>query len=317
MNRIQGKQLTAWGICAMSVPAVLFLPQVGWEAVLLVTVGTFLVVSFGKPMAQESMGKWESALGIPVYLWNVVMLSVIAGEISDLYGMDSPLPGILLLILAAYGFRKGAIPVVGAVLLFFIAGLYGILFLFSLQNIEMANLLPEKQEHLQNLAFGFFPILLLYVCPLQGRNYRPWAMVASGILSVVAAMVTEGVGARDFYTASKSVNLFGTMERLETLVACGGTLGAFCFMGMLFFVNKNLRGKRGEEKNNSEILWILIASGIGILMIPHIDRRIITIGTTLCWGLVPLLTQLVVSGKNIRKNSKNLKKTLDKWEDIC
>lgn len=317
MNDLKEKQLSAWGICAMSFIGVFLLPQTGWMATTILSVGTLVVVLVGNSMATDSEGKVERYLGIPIFIWNIIMMSKVGREISVLHGTDSILPGLLLLFLGYYGFRKGVMPVVGTVLLFFIGAVYGMIYLFSVSNIAPENLIPTGKLNLGNTVYGLCPILLLYMYGGESRKYRIPTMALIGLTALGAAVITAGMGVADFYTASMSVTLFGTMERLEPFVACAGTVGAFCLMGLLLSVNENLWKKMMIEKKKYPALEIFLLSTVGLLLIPYIGDRIMTAGTTLCWGLAPVLTQLVVSGKNIRKKSKKLKKTLDKWEDIC
>lgn len=295
MGNTREKQLGALGLCAFSVPAVLFLPQAGWESVLMVTLGSLLVVTFGRPVT-ENTGK---LLSLPLFVWNILMMGKLAWEISTIYGTENPLPGLLLLLLAAYGVKKQAVPVVGAVLGFFIIGIYGSLYLFALPNVELERLIPEREGELWGIAYGFLPMLLLYMHKEKDRRQRFLWTGAAAILALGAAVIKEGMGAGDFYTAAKSVNLFGTMERLEPFVASAVTAGGFCLLGLLMNVNETIWMRLRKESKKCPTEYLLILS-MGVCIIASgIKNEAWALGTTLCWGLIPILTQLVVSKKKI------------------
>ncbi len=295
MGNTRDKQLGALGLCAFSVPAILFLPQMGWESVLLVTVAGILVVSFGRAVA----GPTGKLLSLPLLLWNTLILGKLAWEISSVYGTDNPLPGLLLLLLAAYGVKKQAHPVVGAVLAFFLMGIYGILYLFALPNIELKRLIPERETEIWSMAYGFLPLLLLYMYKEEGRKQRFLWTGIGAVLALGAAMVTEGVGAENFYTAAKSVNLFGAMERLEPFVASAVTAGGFCLLGLILIVNENIWTGMWSEKKSYPVEFMILPSIAVCLVAPRIENEIWALGTTLCWGLIPVITQFVVYKKKL------------------
>ncbi len=296
MEKGDAKQLGALGFCAFSVPAILLLPQTGWESVLLAVAGCILVVTFGRPVT----GRDCKALSVVLLLWNILLMGKLAREISLLYGTDTPLPGLLLLLLSAYCGKKGAGPVVGSVLSFFLIGIYGVLFVFAVPDMDLGRLMPERETELLNLPYGFFPLLILYMYRGGRKTGAMWAAIG-GALAVGAALITEGLGAPDFYTASQSVNLFGTMERLEPFVASAVTAGGFCILTTLIRVNEGLwEGLRKEKKNYPIELFLLPSLALCILAsrIPH---RIWALGTTLCWGLIPILTQVIVPKEKAQK----------------
>ena len=293
MGKTGEKQLGAWGLCAFSVPAILFLPQTGWESVLLVTLGSAMVVIFGR-VVTGSVG-W--ALSLPVILWNGAIIGKVAWEISTLYGIGNPLPGLLLLLLAAYGTKEARLPVMASVISFFLIGIYGILYLFAIPDIDIRRLMPERESEIGMVAYGFMPLLLLYVYRTEERKQRcPW-MGIGALLALGAAVITEGVGAKDFYTAAKSVNLFGAMERLEPFVAAAVTAGGFCLMGLLIKVNENLWEYRQKEKMIRLQNLILPLSLAVCILASRIPDEVWAMGTTLCWGLIPIITQFVVHKK--------------------
>ena len=293
MNKTGEKQIGAWGFCAFSLPAILLLPQAGWETVLVVTLGSGMVAIFGRSV----IGSVGWALSLPLILWNGVIIGKVAWEISAVYGTVNPLPGLLLLLLAAYSAKKERLPVVAAVVAFFLVGIYGILYLFAIPDIDISRLMPERETEIRTVAYGFMPLLLLYVYRAEERRGRAVWLGIGTMLAIGAAIITEGIGARDFYTAAKSVNLFGTMERLEPFVAAAATAGGFCFIGFLIKVNENLWECVRKEKKIWPQNIILLLSLAVCIVAPRIRDEVWALGTTLCWGLIPIITQFVVCKK--------------------
>ncbi len=299
MNLTENKQLGALGFCALSLPAVLFLPQGGWAVALLVSLGSALLLCFGSSIPREDQSWQVKILSLLIFLWNIAIIGKICTVISEINGVQSPLPGLLLLLLTGYGVKKQVLTSTAAVIAFFMAAIYGILFIFAVPNVEISSLKPAEGQNLSGMAYGFLPILLLYVYKKEKKKTVALWAAAGAALIVGAAVITQGMEAQDFYTASKSVNILGTMERLEPLVAAASTAGAYCMMGLLLSVNQNIeKGIRKKESKYLLEIEIFIASGICILL-PEAEEWIWSIGTTVCWGLIPILTQVMVFRKKV------------------
>lgn len=298
MDHVRERQLGALGLCAFSVVAVLFLPQAGWTAVGVVTVGSMLIATFGKCATTGKANMGERLLAVPLFVWNILIMGKLGRELSNIHEVESVLPGLLLLLLSAYGVKKGVVPVVGAVLVFFILGIFGAMYLFAIPVGDMGKLTPQRGSA-ENLVYGFLPILLLYMYKGEKRRGKVSWAIGTIALGVGAAMVTAVMGAPDFYTAAKSVNLFGTMERWEPLVAVGVTAGGFCLLSMLLGVNKEIWSGIWDQKKNFPIeLMAAIAAGL-ILTAGKGGDRFWAMGTAVCWGIIPIITQLVVSKKKL------------------
>ena len=295
MDRTREKQIGALGLCAFSVIAVLFLPQAGWPGTVLVTGTSMLIAVFGKSMGTESDTRFSEITAIPVFAWNLFIVGKLGWELCFVFGAESPLPGLILLLLSGCAVKKAVVPVVGAVLMFFLVGIYGIMYVFALPTGDMHNLIPTVGK-MENLAYGFFPMLLLYMYR-GGRRGRGFWALGGVALALGAALVTAATGAEDFYTAAKSVNLFGTMERWEPLVGVAVVGGGFCLLSLLLSVNKTIWENVWKRKKNfpTEIL-VAICIG-GIFGADKVGDGFWALGTTVCWGLFPVLTQFVVCKK--------------------
>ncbi|MBR6825238.1 MAG: hypothetical protein IKM59_01690 [Oscillospiraceae bacterium] len=298
-GNIKGKQLGALAFCACTVTGVLFLSGSRWMGVLLVALMSMLLVSFGRPLGDRRLSGVGKALTVPVFLWNIAVVGMVAWKVAGIYGTENPLPGLLLLLLAAYAGKKRVVVVVGAVLLFFLLGIYGSLFFFALPDIQIENLRPGKSGDLWPLVYGFLPMQLLYMYREEEAKGRGLWCSLIGVFAVGTAVMTEGLGARDFYTAAKSVNLMGAMERLEPFVAATVTAGGFCLPGLLMDVNRNIWETLWERKKNfPEIAILLLFMGICIVA-NRVDDRVWFLGTAVCWVVIPILTQFVVVQKKV------------------
>ncbi len=301
MTAMEGKQKGALGFCAMTTVGILYLSQAKGLWVMAFVFSAFLLLRFGKTIEEEG-GVVFQLLSYGILLWNLLIIGRLAQGISLINGTDSPLPGLLLLLLCDYGVRRKNVLSVASVLFFVFALTMGILLLFSLPAMETENFKFPRDGGAEYLPYGLLPILLLYV--YQGKENRrstPWIW-ASGILLVGILLSTVGLGASDFYTASKSVNLFGTMERLEPFVGALTTAGGFCTMALLFSANKNLLPIK-ERKQNLFFEKAQIIPVIASLLLSYkIPETYIAIGTTVCWGVIPVIQQgIVIAKKSIKK----------------
>ena len=102
------------------------------------------------------------------------------------------------------------------------------------------------------------------------------------------------------------------MERLEPFVSAAVTAGGFCLFGMLITIDQIIWEDVFKQKRKCPLEWFLgISVGICI-MSTKISEITWAIGTTLCWGLIPIITQFVVLLKKYQKKWKKSKKVLDK-----
>lgn len=283
------RQHAALGFCAFTVPAILFLPQCGWLWAGCVALVTALLC-LGGPVSVPNR-----LISTLLLLWNCLILGWFARQLS--LQADSHLPGLLLLLLAAYAAGRRTLPRVASVVFFFLVLMYGTLLGFALPELDSARLAPWGSCDWTLLPFALAPTAVLYLCKERGKP-APWLM--GGIaLAVLAAAITQGLRAPDFYTAAKSVTVLGAMERLEPLVLAVLTAGGFCLMGLLCTVN----GKLARRENAAPMNFL---GGIGgFLLVPMLSQEILAVGTAIFWGLLPFCLQLVEIFKKFKKSEKN------------
>ena len=300
------KQLGALLFCAMAAVGILYLSQGKGLWVLGIVLSATVLLYFGKPVDMGEHGIVFSLLSYGVFLWNILLLGKLAQGVSQINGTESPLPGLFLLLLCGYGLQRKNLLSLASVIFFAFAITMGILFLFSLPAVELGNIRLEERRGIEFLPYGLLPILFIYV--YRGKENTSSLRWSLGILALLGGIVlsTAGLGAADFYTASKSVNLLGAMERLEPFVAALTTAGGFCTMGFLLLVNRNLVDFREIQKR----IWMekgeILCGILSLLLINRIPESYLALGTTVCWGVIPVIQQGVVI---LKENAKKLKKS--------
>lgn len=302
MNQTESKQLAALGFCAYTVPAILLLPQTGWLWALIASV-TVAVLLLQKNIQLDCQSTFCKGILVAVFVWNLLLL----GKFSRLLAFpeNKELIGLLLLLLSAYAAGKKVVPRVAAVVFFFLAAMYAALLGFALPNIQPERITPTCSTDWTLLPFALAPTLLLYIRK-DGAATSQWKWLLGGIiLAVLAAVVTAGMNAADFYTAAKSVNILGTMERLEPLVSAALTAGGFCLLGLICEVNQKILCTIFEAQEG-QLTPVNFLGGVGgFYLAPQLPSSLIALGTAIFWGAAPFLIQLVVSSKKFEKFEKN------------
>ncbi len=210
--------------------------------------------------------------------------------------------------MAAYAAGKGVSAVVraGAICFFFFVALYALLFGFSLPQMRAAWVKPVLRPAWTLLPAALAPagaLALTGHCRERGR-ISGWLPGGMG-LAVLAALVTAGcvspevAGAEPFafYTMSKSISLFGAMERFEALVSAALTAGGFCLLALVCLVNaeiaKTLRQGAGKAVPAANFLL----GGAAIFLGSGIPAAVMAVGTAIFWGALPLGIPLLAKRK--------------------
>lgn len=316
VSQASSRQLGALGFCAFSVPAVLLLPQVGWlwatnaaaAVAALLLWELHLQRKNSLPLAQTA-AQWRIGKGLLIMAlaWNLLLLGSAAKALSGIFpdGRNTPLVGLLLLIPAAYAakHRRGA--QVASILFFFLLGLYGLLFGFSLTELRPAYLTPVRQVAPAQLSAAFAPLCLLYLSRGRGKGAAIWC-IAGVTLAFVAAFMTAGilspsVAQQHFalYEAAKSVSIFGVIGRLEPLVSAALSLGGFCLLYLICAANCRILQALLPGKKIENFSVNFFAGAAGIWLCGYLSAPWIALGTAIFWGLFPLGILLVGSRKKV------------------
>ena len=317
MTQASSRQYGALGFCAFSVPAVLLLPGAGWlwATLAALAVAVFLFLGFrlqrktGLSPA-EIAARWKvgRVLLLLALFWNLLLLGAAAKQLCAAFpdGSDTPLIGLLLLLLASYAAKRERGPRVAAILFFFLLGLYGLLFGFSLTELRLSYLHPVRQVNPVRISTALVPLCLLYLpCGAKKKGYL-WCL-AGVVLAFVAAFMTAGilsptVAAEEgfaLYEAAKSVSIFGVIGRLEPLVSMAVSLGGFCLLYLICSANCSLLRAIVPEKKTENFSINFFAGALGIWLSGLLSGSWIALGTTIFWGIFPLGTLLLGSRKKV------------------
>ena len=318
-DKILPRQLCALGLCAFSVPAVGLLPRAGWlwagisSAVSagILAAGTALCrKKGGSPVelgAQSAAGRWCLRL---LAFWNLLALGTAARYLCGSFpgGGAFPLVGALLLLLAAYAAGRGvsAVARAAAICFFFFLALYALLFGFSLPQMRPAWLKPDLHPAWRLLPAALAPVCALALaghCRARGR-ISGWLLGGVGG-AVLAAVVTAGCVSPEvaqaepfaFYTMSKSISLFGAMERFEALVSAAMCAGGFCLLALLCLVNAEIVRLLRPEAEKLSAAGNFLLGGAAIRIAGAVPAAAMAAGTAIFWGALPIRILLLAKRK--------------------
>ena len=319
---ISGRQAGAWGFCAVSVPAVLTCAGLGWGWVLLgcaIAVGYYVLtqeLAGGAVYLPElTVRAFGNAAGRTTLVIGGAFTLLAAAQTARRAGIAFPdgtaeLAGGVIVLLGTLAGEKGAKQAtkVCGVLFLVLAGLYTIIILAAAKNVQLRWMEPWGGAR-QTLEV--VPPLLVLTCLrfLPGRK----AAVKSGWLGLLAvcpaafAALTAGcLSPRltqqltfPFYTVSQSLSVLGVMERLEPIVSAALFMGFFALESLL------LEAGREQIERAAPIIagkrWARAALGIAVFglsfLTDGIPAEVWALGAAVCWGIAPLLTQLIVAIK--------------------
>ncbi|MBE6927802.1 MAG: hypothetical protein E7467_04855 [Ruminococcaceae bacterium] len=281
------KQVSALQFSAASVAAIVLLPRLGlvWTAV---AVGVCAILYLLVPKRPFSAPK---AVEIALNAWNYIALGGTVDLLSRAFPEGGILIGLLILLVSDYAAGRKTALTVGTVASFLLIILYGVLFAFSLPELER----PTAGRPDATLLFAALaPLPAVFLREEEKKGL--FGIVGFAVLSLAAALVSNGA---DFYTAMKSVRILGVMERLEPLVSVAIVISGTCLMTMLCAINeKTLR-------RNTKIPLHFFLGCVGLLLSRVLGATILAVGTAIFWGVLPILPLSIENPKKFEKNEKN------------
>lgn len=257
-------------------------------------------------------GKAPGLIAALQVLWLAVPLAVFAAVARELFpdaanGVYVPLVVLALSWLLARHPRDGVLACCVIVAYFLLAAV-AVVCVFSLPGVQWRWLSPtfDWMEAAIALSIAGGGMALSTAVP-GGKPGRLWRWIAFGCPAVIAAVVAGNLSrplaaqqAGAFYALSRSISLFGVVERFEALVASCLTLGLCGACALLLHAGRKLIPAKGRDGVTAFLC--LAALGGSFLRISSV---IPVLGTILVWVLLPLI-----------KNRKNMKKAVDKPESI-
>ena len=226
-----------------------------------------------------------------------------------------PFLSAIPLLLVALAGQKGRLAVgrVCGALALCLAGLYAIITAASLRHVQAAWCRPEgvPADAALALCLCLAPACLAFIAAKEEmpRNSIGTAAV-SALLPAVPAFLTAACLSPElarqeplpFLTLTKSLSVMSVMQRFELLLSVAQLLGLFTLLTMLACAAGKMaaavRGKRIGE--NESGMFCLLAFG-GSFFAYAVPMWVWAVGAAVFWGLVPILTQVIV---NIKKSEK-------------
>ena len=327
-DKLTPRQMRAWSLCALSVPAAMALPGSGWLWVLGGSVLACVLTVCLQVMQRRSglcmREAFDQAFGTgggrvaaaAELLWLLFAASGAAAASQIAFEDDlGPFLSAIPLLLAALAGQKGRLAVgrVCGALALCLAGLYAIITAASLRHVQAAWCRPEgvPADAALALCLCLAPACLAFIAAKEEmpRNSIGTAAV-SALLPAVPAFLTAACLSPElarqeplpFLTLTKSLSVMSVMQRFELLLSVAQLLGLFTLLTMLACAAGEMaaavRGKRIGE--NESGMFCLLAFG-GSFFAYAVPMWVWAVGAAVFWGLVPILTQVIV---NIKKSEK-------------
>lgn len=227
-----------------------------------------------------------------------------------------PLAVWLVLTLAWAAARHGRqVPArCAAVLLPLLAALYGAVLIFSLPQLRLDWLRPRwnLRDVLRCCAYLLLPGAALCFPDRQPGALKHGAWI-SALLAAAAAAVTGGLLSpalasepNGFLTASRSVSLFGVMQRFEALISAAQLMSGFCLCALLLSACRRVLGSLAASRTADRFF-----NALPVALIPLCA---VNVPNLLPWsGLIAICSGLLTVGilclGNKRNSQKMQKKT--------
>ena len=325
---LTARQLRAWSFCALSVPAAMVLPGRGW----LWSLGGSLAAC-GLAAAQQALQR-RSGLGMRAafacafgqragrllaageLVWLLLAAAGAAGAcqiaFEDDLGALAPAVPFLLASLACGKGRVAAGRVCG-VLALCLAGLYAMIAAASLRHIQPAWCRPAGIPADAALALGMClaPVCVSFVLEDgEAPRVSVGSCAAAALLPALPAFLTAACLSPalantqrvPLLTLTKSLSVLSVMQRFELLLSVALMLGLFALLTACGCAAMHLAqapGTDGGRKPAAGGFWLLAFAGS--FLAGGIPMWFWTVGAAIFWGILPILTQVIVNIKNSKK----------------
>ena len=309
-DKLTPRQVRAWSLCALSVPAAMALPGCGWLWVLGGSILACALAACQQAMQRHSGLCMRQAfarafgyaggriMAAAELLWLLFAASgaTAASQIAFEDDLGPFLPAIPLLLAALAG-QKGRLAAgrVCAVLALCLAGLYAVIAAASLRHVQADWSRPQGVPADAALAFCLClgPVCMAFVTAEEETpRISPGTAAASALLPAVPA----------FLTLTKSLSVLSVMQRFELLLSVAQLLGLFALLTMLVCAAERMLGavRRKNGMGSTGGVFCLLAFG-GSILAYRLPIWSWAVGAAIFWGVVPILTQVIV---NIKKSEK-------------
>lgn len=314
-ERVRGGALRAWLLAATSGAAVLQLAGVSWWKVALSAAACGILCLCIMVLTEgECSG---NAVYCCLQFGFLVIASVaVLNWSADCWPEGDSWPGVYLaLILLAgasawNGAEQGSRS--GAVLWILAAVLYAVMLTTLVPDIQADNLLAEGKGEGWLIFVGLIPAVATFL-PREGFRTYKWSVVWIAVFAAAVAAVTGGVlgmkGLNEtdqpFYHVCKSVRLFGSSQRLESVASVVMTLGLFSLLSLFLNCAGQLAERVKAGWGRKGVLVICILAPILSRIMPGISPVWMSFGALFLWGVLPLVTIREINGKIVKKTENN------------
>lgn len=324
-NRITARQARAWMLGALGAPAAMALAGLGWTWVLL---GGALAAFLLLAMCRAACGFPEAftlafgrtggtVIGVLTLLWLLAAAAGTASAVRIAFETDpGPAAPAVLLLLAALACGKGSrrAAAVGGILSLVLALLYSIIVLTSLRHLQPYWCRPwgSAADAGLSVCVCLSPACVLFAAqPERGSRRAGWGCAALAAFAPAAmALITAGclspelAGASKLplYTLTKSLSVLSVMERFEPLLSVSLMLGLFLLLQGIVCAAGNLTqligGAKQADHGTAAFCLLAFAGSLGADRVPVVCWAI---GAATFWGILPVLTLVIVGIKKIKK----------------
>ena len=304
-HEISKRQLSAWSVGAIAAPLAQLAGGAACTTVLLTGIITgiflFAVEKVGRRMI--SVPNW---LGYIAVVWITVKLIYLLRLAENCWQADNSrfFVPIVLLALAAWSAAKGKgqAAKVAAILFFFTIVGYGIVGAASLGDLKLGWVIGGTTKfQIQYAVIFLLPLVLLFLPTKEKVITSNWVIVISGIGALFTAMVngilSPGIGGSQtngFYELSRSIQLFGVLQRFEVLVAAIMVMGWFMMLSLYMSAIDSVV----EEKGKRLTIWGVAAVAGAAYMIGTEISEYWVLAADFILSMLVMIAPLTQSKKN-------------------
>lgn len=312
-QKVGERQRWAWLMAGFSVVVASGTCGYGWQWVLVAGLAAALYyIVLDRKLSQEGVAKTMvlafgvggKVLNVLSYFWLVLMMGWTACLADTAFPMVDGFPvlGWSMLTLTAWSCWKGAAACArcSGVLCLFLIVLYGVVAVFAIPDVKMANLRMQPGWEESVLAAGLFllPAGVWFVPGRRSGKGAAWNMawILPGFAGVLTA-VTAGVLSPELawerpvpvYDLAQSVSLFGVVERIEPLLSAAMVMGVFALLSSLACACQAL----GEDVVQWKWYGIAAcaAAGVGMYLVRSVPVHWLAIGNVVVFAVLPIIAE--------------------------
>lgn len=316
-EKLSSRQVLAFCLTALSAPVVTVCAGLPWPWVLAVSI--FAAAVFlgmlalwrggGQTMPRLFLRAWGRPAGCGILLAQAVFAVLVLWRfvpLTDSAFPESPtLPFVplTLLAVAAWAAWHGRAAMIRAVsvLFFFLAGLYLLVFAFSLPDAQLDRLKQWGESvSLVPLAVLLLPTYGFYLTHPEGKGQKLpllWAAALVLLPAGVSALCAAIPGSRgSLYEMAKSIEVFSVALRLEPLVSALLTLGWFAAVGLLAVSVGEMADAAGLSARWAGVAVCVLAAPAAVWDLSLPTGLLAGLGAVFC-VIIPLLTLFMVGRK--------------------